>query len=286
MALLPLQRHSPRTERSMCIPSGKPDERCKTSTPPLWFLPLQRLASSRQQHSWKEDATLQSACTSRFSQPPGAFIRREPAGPVSCRLRSWGSFPPEPCSSRAAVRRLRRLYPHVVHYDHTDCSRPEIHRPTPRPRGPEHQTPHQGRQPAQSRLDLKVLLHTRIRLEHRRFRPSLTRSSPGFQSPPGSSPSPRWPGFHQSLPSRGWHRYARRNTNYPTTGCHSRRGRLVSRETAYPPGVSYLMTPTFVRLCRGPGITSSVAEVRSRPLARHLWTIFRAYRSRLCAACR
>jgi hypothetical protein len=79
---------------------------------------------------------------------------------------------------------------------------------------------------------------------------------------------------------------ARRSTEHPTTGCHSRRGWLVSRETTYPPGVPYLLTLTIVRLCRGPGIASSVAEVRSRPLARPLWAIFRAYRSRLCAACR
>jgi hypothetical protein len=31
------------------------------------------------------------ACASRFSQPPDAFIRPEPAGPISYRIRSWGS---------------------------------------------------------------------------------------------------------------------------------------------------------------------------------------------------
>jgi hypothetical protein len=41
-----------------------------------------------------------TACASRFSQPPGASIRPEPAGLVSCRIRSWGctlqSFAPAP----------------------------------------------------------------------------------------------------------------------------------------------------------------------------------------------
>jgi hypothetical protein len=31
-----------------------------------------------------------TACASRFSQPPGAFIRPEPGGLVSCHIRSWG----------------------------------------------------------------------------------------------------------------------------------------------------------------------------------------------------
>jgi hypothetical protein len=31
-----------------------------------------------------------TACASRFSQPPDAFFRPAPAGPVSCRIRSWG----------------------------------------------------------------------------------------------------------------------------------------------------------------------------------------------------
>jgi hypothetical protein len=31
-----------------------------------------------------------TACASRFSQPPGAFIRPVPGGLVSCHIRSWG----------------------------------------------------------------------------------------------------------------------------------------------------------------------------------------------------
>jgi len=51
-----------------------------------------------------------TACAFRCSQPLGASIRPEPAGLVSCRIRSWG-HPPELCSSRAAVRCSQRLSP-------------------------------------------------------------------------------------------------------------------------------------------------------------------------------
>jgi hypothetical protein len=56
---------------------------------------------------------LPTACAFRFSQPPGAFIRSEPAGLVSCRIRSWG-HPPELFSSDAAVRCFQRRSPHGV----------------------------------------------------------------------------------------------------------------------------------------------------------------------------
>jgi hypothetical protein len=39
----------------------------------------------------KEDGlAYPTACASRFSQPPDAFIRPEPGGLVSCHIRSWG----------------------------------------------------------------------------------------------------------------------------------------------------------------------------------------------------
>jgi hypothetical protein len=56
------------------------------------------------------DLHFPTACTFRFSQPPGAFIRPEPAGLVSCRIRSWG-HPPELFSSAAAARCFQRLSP-------------------------------------------------------------------------------------------------------------------------------------------------------------------------------
>jgi len=54
-----------------------------------------------------------TACASRFSQPPGAFIRPEPPGLVSCRIRSW-DHPPELSSSRAAARCFQRRSPRGV----------------------------------------------------------------------------------------------------------------------------------------------------------------------------
>jgi len=53
---------------------------------------------------------LPTACVFRFSQPHDAFIRPEPAGLVSCRIRSWG-IPPELSSSSAAVRCFQRHSP-------------------------------------------------------------------------------------------------------------------------------------------------------------------------------
>jgi len=56
---------------------------------------------------------LPTACAFRFSQPLDAFIRPEPAGLVSCRIRSWG-HPPELSSSCAAVRCFQRHSPRGV----------------------------------------------------------------------------------------------------------------------------------------------------------------------------
>jgi len=53
---------------------------------------------------------LPTACVFRFSQPLDALIRPEPAGLISCRIRSWG-HPPELSSFRAAARCFQRRYP-------------------------------------------------------------------------------------------------------------------------------------------------------------------------------
>jgi hypothetical protein len=71
--------------------------------------PLQRVPAQSSGMNWS-GLHLPTACASRCSQPLGAFIRPEPAGLVSCRIRSWG-HPPEPCSSRAAVRCSQRRSP-------------------------------------------------------------------------------------------------------------------------------------------------------------------------------
>jgi hypothetical protein len=82
------------------------------AAPPLRFRPLQRLPSTEQRHELVGNAC-PTACTFRLSQPPGAFIRPEPAGLVSCRIRSWG-HPSELSSSRAAARCLQRRSPRGV----------------------------------------------------------------------------------------------------------------------------------------------------------------------------
>jgi len=79
------------------------------AAPPLRFRPLQRLPARGSGMKWLS-LPRPTACAFRLSQPHGAFIRPEPAGLVSCRIRSWG-HPPELCSSRAAVRRFRRRSP-------------------------------------------------------------------------------------------------------------------------------------------------------------------------------
>jgi hypothetical protein len=51
-----------------------------------------------------------TACAFRFSQPHGTFVRSDPAGLISCRIRSWG-YPPKLFSSAAAARCFQRLSP-------------------------------------------------------------------------------------------------------------------------------------------------------------------------------
>jgi hypothetical protein len=105
--------------------SQKPDililqPKCQLAAPPLRFRPLQRLPSLGQRHELV-GTTIPTACAFRFSQPPGAFIRPEPAGLVSCRIRSWG-HPPELSSSRAAVRCFQRRSPRGVSTPSGFCS--------------------------------------------------------------------------------------------------------------------------------------------------------------------
>jgi hypothetical protein len=79
------------------------------AAPPLRSRSLQRFPCSEQRHSWSSIPS-STASAFRCSQPPGAFIRPEPAGLVPCRIRSW-DHPPEPCSSRAAARCFQRRSP-------------------------------------------------------------------------------------------------------------------------------------------------------------------------------
>jgi hypothetical protein len=113
---------------------------------------------------------LQVLSTSWRLHPP-----RASAGPLSCRIRSWGR-PPEPCSSRAAARCFQRRSPLGV-----SCA-------------------------------FRVLLHARIRHPTQLFKlkPSAKLSwafpSPGFLS------SWRCPGLHRSSP-HGVHLPRRKRLN-------------------------------------------------------------------------
>jgi hypothetical protein len=69
---------------------GRPENRTPRAAPPLRFLPLQRLAERGSGLLWP-GLPHPTACAFRFSQPPDALIRPEPAGLVSCQIRSWGS---------------------------------------------------------------------------------------------------------------------------------------------------------------------------------------------------
>jgi hypothetical protein len=54
------------------------------SLAPSAFLHMeQRLFPGPDHHS-------RSICASRFSQPPGAFIRPMSASPIACWIRAWG----------------------------------------------------------------------------------------------------------------------------------------------------------------------------------------------------
>jgi hypothetical protein len=85
----------------------------------LRFLPLQRLPTQGS-GQWPSLPS-STACAFRCSQPPGASIRPELAGLVSCRIRSWGT-PSELCSSREAARCFQRRYPRGVSTPSGSCS--------------------------------------------------------------------------------------------------------------------------------------------------------------------
>jgi len=102
----------------------------RSAAPPLRFRPLQRFPAQGSGMKWL-DLPRPTASAFRFSQPPGAFIRPEPAGLVPCRIRSWG-HPPELSSSHAAVRRSRRHSPHDVSNAFRVSLRVRVHHSTQR----------------------------------------------------------------------------------------------------------------------------------------------------------
>jgi hypothetical protein len=84
----------PLSFRDLRSPSGRrlqlrPKPEPSTPAPPVEFVPLQRVPA--QGSGMMTELPHPIACAFRFSQPPDASVRPEPAGLVSCRIRSWGS---------------------------------------------------------------------------------------------------------------------------------------------------------------------------------------------------
>ena len=134
-----------------------------------------------------------TACASRFSRPPDALIRPEPAGLISCQIRSWGSA-------------LQSLAPPVQPYAVSGASYPlvvaalTVRRPTDPPPTAETVNRGQHRGGALSTPRLQGLApHESPPLVagglDRRERVALL----GFL-PPGCSPPPERLGFHRTSP--------------------------------------------------------------------------------------
>jgi hypothetical protein len=134
-----------------------------------------------------------TACAYRFSQPPGAFIRPEPAGLVSCQIRSWGfalqsiAPPAQPyaVSGAATLMTLRRP---------AAASQPALANRRNGPPSPASGKP--AKRPSPSGFCSTRESATRPR----RVRPVGARSSPGLFRPPGCFPSLAWTGFHRASP--------------------------------------------------------------------------------------
>jgi len=144
-----------------------------------------------------------TACAFRYSQPPGAFIRPEPAGLVSCRIRSWG-HPSELCSSLAAARCFQRRSPHDV------------------------------------RDAFRVLLRERIRHPVQLFKLKTERVALLGICPSRVRLSLRWSRFRRTSP-RVVAMLDASGQRSSTSGSHSQRAWQVSLETANPHGVCSLL---------------------------------------------
>jgi hypothetical protein len=174
-----------------------------------------------------------------------------------------GLCPSEPCSSRAAVRRLRRRCPHVV----------RTNPPTAPPsvaagRSRLHRTAYGAAPgaPAAFRASLRARVRHRIAAFYTaRRRVALLGFAPSRVLPLTGTARPS-PG----LPSRASLVQARTTGRAHPSGSRFQRGWLVSLETADPPGLCRLVTITNVWFGPGSGVTSSGFGVRHRPLASHL----------------
>ena len=217
---------------------------------------------SEQRHQWPS-LPHPTACASRFSQPPGALIRSEPAGLVSCRIRSWGS------PSRAFL---------------PSCSRTSSPTPLPSWRWVNPRKPHDRNQ-VKSQIP-RICASTWHRLivwsdEHppssgcSTARESATRTDgldqSGHVALLGLSPlqgtPPRRKGPAEAAPPLM--RLAKSGASdrqHSTPGYRFQRDRLASLEAADPPGVLRLGRSRLFEEIRDPGVTSSGLGVRHRPL--------------------
>jgi hypothetical protein len=195
--------------------------------------------------------------------------RPEPAGLVSCRIRSWGctlqSFAPplQPHAVSGAVallsfRRTRRPAP--LH--RRAIRRPPAVRVCPIAEAP-------GVSPG-SAAAFRALLHIGVHhfatggLGRRR-----ARSSPGLLALQGVPPRRSGTAFTVPAPHGLGPTDANGRADCPS-GFQLRRDGLVSLETADPHGLFRLVTITNVWFGRGSGVASSGPGVRHRPLANHL----------------
>jgi hypothetical protein len=118
-----------------------------------------------------------TACAFRFSQPLDALIRPEPAGLVSCQIRSWGS------PSRAfLLPRSRMPSPAPIpswRWFHPRSPTSEVRRSRSYlGYAPASHTEHVVG-PSRASPAFRVLLHARVRHLPKRFKPRQARSSPG-----------------------------------------------------------------------------------------------------------
>jgi hypothetical protein len=176
-----------------------------------------------------------AACACRFSQPLGAFIRPEPGGLVSCRIRSWGctlqslllpcsrTLSPAPipsCRSKTAERSSANLRRAPKHSTRTGSgSSLQRHR---RLQGlAPHESPLAPPGPKTGQLCVALL-----------------GLMPSRAFPPAGSarPSPRHP-------TRAWLVRPQATETTGTSGYALQRDGLVSEETACPPGLLRLLTP-------------------------------------------
>jgi len=178
-----------------------------------------------------------TASASRFSQPPDAFVRPEPAGLISCQIRSWGRSP-ELSSSRVAARRFRRRSPLDIGTTHTES--PCLQGFAPRESSPP---------------DLSVL----------------------NRNPARSSPEPfSLQGFHSFCDDLGLHQISllvvtssdENGRTGSTSRFFSQQAWLVSLETADPHGIFCLLTHHDRSRRKDSGVASSCPGVRHHPLAR------------------